>query len=382
MGKITNLNNSKKNFNNKDKTIKKTFLEFSDKNPATFAGINNVYNTAKKHVKNISRDDVVKYLEGERTYTQHKPRRLTRYERLAYIPTGLNSDWQADLADFQKLKTKNKGFAFLLVCIDVLSRKVYAEPIKSKSFIDVKKGFDVIFKKAKTTPLKLTTDRGREFESRQMKEYFENKGILKRVIYSPDIHAGVVERMNRTIKERLYRYFTHYEINIWINVIEKIVSAINNSINRTIGMPPNNVNGKNYKEILENIFIPRQKQQTDKKAENTKYKEGDFVHIDKEKGKFEKGYTKNYTEEIFRIKKVKQTKPIHYKIEDLNGEDILGVFYSENLSKVKLHPNSRISEIIKEKQRKDGKKEYLVHWIGEKKDEWVVANTKKYLIVD
>ena len=56
-----------------------------------------------------------------------------------------------------------------------------------------------------------------------MKKYFEEKFIIKNVMYSPDLHAGVVERANRTIKERLYRYFTQNDTFRWVNIIEKII---------------------------------------------------------------------------------------------------------------------------------------------------------------
>jgi len=78
-----------------------------------------------------------------------------------------------------------------------------------------------------------------------MKEYFKKKDIDKRVVYSPDVHASMAERANRTIKERLYRYFSEQNTLRWNNVIQKIVSGINASINRTTGVTPNSVTFKN-----------------------------------------------------------------------------------------------------------------------------------------
>jgi hypothetical protein len=145
------------------------------------------------------------------------------------------------------------------------------------------------------------------------------------------------------------------------------VDAINNSINRTIGISPNQVTLENSQSLLKKIY----------KAPDTptepKFKEGDIVRINKEKGIFSKGYLPNYTEELFKIFKVKQTDPPHYKLQDLQGEDILGVFYEPELSVTSIEPNSRLSEVIKERKDRKGETEYLVHWIGEPsgKDEWV-----------
>ena len=63
-----------------------------------------------------------------------------------------------------------------------------------------------------------------------------------------------------------------------------------------------------------------------------KFKVGDAVKISREKGVFSKGYHPNYTMETFKIQTVKESDPPHYKIQDLNGEDIMGVFYEPELS--------------------------------------------------
>ena len=71
----------------------------------------------------------------------HKPKRNTRYPTLGYLATAPNSDWQSDLADFQMLKEQNKGFSLFLICSDVLSKKFYAEPLKTISPTYVLEGF-------------------------------------------------------------------------------------------------------------------------------------------------------------------------------------------------------------------------------------------------
>jgi len=356
--------------NEKHTIIKKVYTDLSY--ASAYTGVNTVLKEARKFDKTIMRKDVVDCLEGERTYTLHKPHRITRYKRLAYIPTGLNSDWQADLADMQKLKNKNDGYAYILVCVELLSRKMYVAPVKSKAASDMISAFEKVFEKAGIQPSRLTTDRGYEFiRSVEIKKYWEEKGITKKEIYSPDIHAGVVERANRTIKERLWKYFYQYETTKWIDVIDKIVEGINNSVNRTIGMSPNSVGYDNERNVFERVYKPklidhkREKDDADKKNDSL-FKLGDYVMIDKEKGKFEKGYTPNYTAEIFKITHVKNTNPIHYRIADLNGEETLGVFYPENLARVILEPNQRVGEVVEEQGKK-----VKVRWVGEDREEWI-----------
>jgi hypothetical protein len=354
-----------------NKAIRKAYFEF-DSSASAFSGLDTVYQQAKKYDNNVTRNAVKSYLEGEETYTLHRPQRH-HYDRLRTVPTGLNSDWQCDLADFQKVSAQNNGFRYLLVCIDVLSRKIHVAPTKSKNSGDMKEAFEKIFSHVK--PTKLYSDQGLEFQAAPMLDYFMRYGIQKRVMYSPHIHAGVVERSIRTIKGRLYRYFTQKKTTKWIDVIDKIVDGINNSVNRTIGVSPNSVTLQNSIELFKKVY----KQPEDKKEPN--FKEGDIVRIDKEKGIFGKYYLPNFTEELFRISAVKKTQPPHYKIVDLEGEEIRGVFYEPELSKTTLEPNQRIGEIIKERKTRKGA-QYLIHWIGENNNnQWIQEGSEEIALI-
>src|SRR5882724_1295186 len=360
------------NPNIKDKAIRRAYFDL--KSPATYSNIKNVYNEAVQENARVIPEDVEKYLQSEPTYSLHKTARHV-FKRLKTVPTGLNTDWQCDLADVQQIAYHNKRYKYILVCIDVLSRKIYVAPTKSKTSKDMIPAFDIIFSKAGLVPTKLYSDSGFEFQARPMLEYFENLGIQKRVMYSPHLHAGVVERSIRTIKGRLYRYFTQNNTKNWIDVIDKIVETINNSINRTIGVTPNSVNNRNSMQLLNKVY----KQQENFKS--PRFKIGDYIRIDKDKGVFGKYYLNNFTEELFRIAAVKHTNPPHYKIEDLEGQDIKGVFYEPEISKTTLAPNQRIAEILSERKTRTNTS-YYVHWIGEpeKNNEWV-QKTDNILIV-
>jgi hypothetical protein len=226
----------------------------------------------------------------------------------------------------------------------------------------------MVFSKAKILPVKIYSDSGLEFQANRMKEYFEEKEIVKQVMYSPHIHAGVVERVNRTIKERLYRYFTQNKTLRWVDVIDKIVTNINNSVHRTIGMKPSSVNYGNARALWEKLYKGRELAETNK----SKLKVGDIIRITKEKGKFAKGYYPNFTEELFKISKVNPTNPISYRIEDFEGNIIKGVFYKPELVKTLEQRTHKVAEIIKTRIR-GGVKEHFVRWIGYSKkfNSWI-----------
>jgi hypothetical protein len=134
----------------------------------------------------------------------------------------------------------------------------------------------------------------------------------------------------RIIKSKLYRYFTSRNTKKWIDVIDEIVSSINNSYNVVIGMRPSEVTEENSSLVWNNIYARHISTQID----NPKYKKGDFVRLTTEKSVFSKRYKAIWTDEIFLVDEIKLGKPTLYKLKDLNGEELSGTFYDFELNKV------------------------------------------------
>ena len=96
-----------------------------------------------------------------------------------------------------------------------------------------------------------------------------------------------------------------------------------NNIHKTIKMKHINVKHNTYIDSIEAV--------NDK---DPKFQAGDHVRISKYKNIFAKDYTPNWSEEIFVIKKIKNTVPWIYVVSDLNGERIIGTFYEKELQKI------------------------------------------------
>ena len=111
---------------------------------------------------------------------------------------------------------------------------------------------------------------------------------------------------------------------------------------------------------------------------------GDYVRISRSKGTFEKGFEKNYSEEIFKVCRVSQRQHIYlYEIQDLNGENIDGFFYTEELTgvgskRLTAEQEFKIERVIQSKG-KGKKKQLLVKWAGypEKFNSWIKATDLK-----
>ena len=134
----------------------------------------------------------------------------------------------------------------------------------------------------------------------------------------------VAERFIRTLKNKIYKYMTSVSIYIYVYIdrLDDIVKEYNNTYHKSIKMKP--------VDVKYNTYIAFKKEVNDK---NPKFKVGDHVRISKYKNIFGKGYMPNWSEEIFVIKKIKNTVPWTYVINDLNGEEIIGTFYEKELQK-------------------------------------------------
>ena len=188
---------------------------YSLDSPACFSGVERVLREARRQNPNITRNHVKEFLDRQRTYTLYRPVHR-RFRRLKTVSSGLNSDRQADLAMMNRLQEDNDGYIYFLTRIDVLSRKMYAEPLRNKTPGEVIRGFRAIFERAGTQPLKLCTDDGREFNSAESQRFYDAQDIKKLTAVTHEtLHATMAERANRTIKERLYKYFSENNTVRW-----------------------------------------------------------------------------------------------------------------------------------------------------------------------
>ncbi|KAL3085282.1 hypothetical protein niasHS_010351 [Heterodera schachtii] len=297
------------------------FLYKDLSSPVAFTSVEPLLREARKTQPKINRADVQNYLATQRTYTLHRQAKR-RYRRLPTLAPGLHTEWQADLAIFDRLAKQNRGYKYLLVCIDTLSRQVFVEPVKTKTSNNMIIAFGRIFKRSKYIPWKVLTDQGKEFTARAVQHFFRAKDVEHFcMLTSPQFHAGMAERTNRSIKERLYRYFTERNTYTWIDVVQDIVRAINHSTNSSIGMRPADVNFKNAEALRQKLHNA---------AENVvrrqpRYRVGDRVRIEKYKHVFQKGYLPRFTNELFTVAEVHTDRsPVVYRLRDDHNEIISG----------------------------------------------------------
>ena len=246
----------------------------------------------------------------------------------------------------QLLSKYNKGIRFLLCVIDILSKYAWVVPLKDKKGISIVKAFQSILKQSNRKPNKIWVDKGSEFYNAYFKNWLRDNDTVMYSTHNEE-KSVVAERYIRTIKSKIYKYMTSISKNVYIDKLDDIVNECNNIYHTTIKMKPIGVK--------DNTYI-----NTSKKINNKdpKFKVDDRVRISKYKNIFAKVYMPNWSEEVFIIKKVKNTIPWSHVIDDLNDEEIIGTFYEKELQKTN-QEEFRIEKVIKRK----GNKAY-VKWKG------------------
>jgi hypothetical protein len=266
--------------------------------------------------------------------------------------------YAGDLIEMKKNPKLNKNFTYILVVINCFSKMLYTRPLKSKTGTEVAHALDNIFTTARP-PKNFQTDDGTEFFNTHCEKIYRKHGINHYSTYSV-IKSGIVERVNRTLKQLLYRQFAQQGSYKFLDILPTVTAQYNHTVHRTTKFKPIDVNEENEYAVLKNILRNTAPKINFNRLMIDKFKKGDYVRVSKYKNLFEKSYEQNWTNEVFKIRDVvKFSHPTTYLLEAMNGELIEGAFYAEELSKV---ANPDVHLIEKIVQRKGNR--VRVKWLG------------------
>ena len=218
----------------------------------------------------------------------HKPIIRKFKRRKAYSSVRYNI-WGVDLADMQSLSKYSKGIKYLLCAIDLISKYAWVVPLKDKRGIIIENTFQKILNSSNRKPNKMWVDQGGEFHNKLLKRSLKINNVEMYSAYNEE-KSVVGERFVRTLKNHMTAVSKH----VYFDVLDNIVNKYNNTVHRTIKMKPIDITSDSYAEYNE-----------DSNEKDPKFKVGDHVRISKYKNIFAKGYTQNWSEEVFVVSKIK-----------------------------------------------------------------------------
>ena len=312
------------------------------------------------------RGRIKNFLSSEPAYTRHRPVRR-RFRRRRVVVSGINAMWDIDLLFMLKERDENDGYLYIVVCVDVLSKKLRVDKLKSKSTREVTDSLRKILNEASRTkdvPSTLRSDMGSEFRSALFSKMVADFGINHFFTFNTSIKANLAERVIQTLKVRLSRYFTKERSRRWVDILQDVVKSYNSTFHRSIGMSPNDVTrGEREEEVWRRLY---QSVPSGKGDGPFLYDVGDTVRISHLTKAFTRAYDARWTNEVFKVvSRVKIEGFNTYSIEDLNSDPVRGTFYQKELQKVSIDLQGvfHIESVLRSRRRR-GAKEFLVRWEG------------------
>ena len=304
-------------------------LYYDVNSPANFASAQTLYYHARQRDPSIKFKTVTNFLEAQHVYAIHK-QTVKKFPRNKVTAIGLDSHWQADLCDMRSLKKSNK-IGYILTVVDVLSKYGFAEPVARKSSKLVAEAFAKIVKRSGRRPWYLMTDKGTEFRGEFQRYVTKDLGITLYTANSPVIKAPNVERFNRILKTRMWKYFTQQQTRRYTNVLQQLINACNERYSNPIKMRPSEVTLENEWEVWQRLYGNDKMKVTPK----FKYKLGDRVRIAIPPKGFHKGYYARFSDTVHVITERLPRRPPVYRVREENKQEPLKrIFYHEELVKI------------------------------------------------
>lgn len=274
-----------KKYKNKvrDKKVDNPLQTLYEKHPSF--SFNNFYNQVKMHLPHITYQDTLKFYGRLESSQQHKLRgersKISQEGGIKFIPiVAKPHTYQLDLMDMQTFAggpENNDGANYILVCVNILTRKLYAYTLKSKKKDEVFLKYKEFLRDSRFDANNITTDNGDEFNA--VKSYNDSTN-RKHFLAEPydHTHMGKVERMNRTLKGTINKILEKTpDQHRWIEAFHEAVKLYNNDmLNRSIlNKAPNDLDeGDKMKIVL--------KEEKEAKAgikKSNEFKAGDTVRV-------------------------------------------------------------------------------------------------------
>jgi transposase InsO family protein len=327
----------------------------------------------------ISPARATRILQETEGYTLHREYKQPRVYNPIYV-RGRRKQVQADLIDVSKVAPQNDDVRFLLVLIDIFTKRVWVYPLKRKDAGRMKTAVLGWLNSLDVVPEKVVTDRGTEFTNAEVRGELASH----RVAWEPangTLKACIAERVNKTLQILIYKYMSENETHRYLEVLDDLVDTYNRRPHRTLeGMSPEEADDPRNEARVLAIFNARYEKLARRRRE-PKYKVGDMVRVKTDPKKISssaRAYAEQFHGEYFNIIRINRTLPVpmYYLRSADTGELIEGGFYANELQQLRGEVY-KIESVLDRRRAADGTEELFVKWkyFGENWNEWIPADS-------
>jgi transposase InsO family protein len=349
-------------------------------NSGSYGSVRTLFNAARQTNPAISQEDVRRFLRSQFAYTLHRQARK-KWVRNPIVVEHVNELFQCDLVEVSVFARDNDGHRFILTVIDALSKFAFAIPIKNKTGPVVKEALETIFKDR--IPASIQSDQGPEFTNKVVQDLLKELGIQFYIARNPQIKCAIVERFNRTLRNKVHKYLTAKGTKRFIDALPRIIRTYNNSVHSSIKMKPIDVNEQNAADAFQNLHGYTSKRlllKAKRKKQRLKLQVGDTVRRQRKTTRktnlFDKSYWPGWEDTVETVENINKSLPrLQVRVDGDKRR-----YYDHEVQKVASEPLSRIEKIIKSRTV-EGNKEFFVKFVGYPADhnDWIAEEDMVYL---
>ena len=340
--------------------------------PSGLGGVKLLLEAARGRDRTITRTDVKFFLRSSDVYTMHVTPRVN-FQRLPILAPKPGTFLSLDIADLSSLSKHNRGYRYILVCVDIFSRVLQVRKMKRKTGEETRKALESILDDPLTGNVRrIHADRGSEFYNSKVLALLKQHKIKLYSTFSQEIKASHAERAIQTLKRLVYKFLTLKSTFSYVNALQPLVDKYNHTPHAGLksGATPLQVHALTSLEDIRGQFNRMYRdggyKRVNKKPRSHCYEVGQTVRVTLDsRGKaFYKAYKARFDEEYYTVHQVLELGCVPvYILKDLNGEILDGIFYSQELIAVEQPREYYPLRVLKSKG-KGALKKYFVSWKG------------------
>ena len=325
------------------------------KTPGAFRGPKALYDEAQAQGHSqVKLKDCVTYLRSQPTYTLYKPRRV-RFRHNPIVALFCGEIVQIDIMDLGAFTTYNNGYRYALLSYDTYSKYLVGYPIKTKKPEPILAGLKDLYQGLPFSISTIYWDKEGSFQGRIVQGWLKKQGINNYTTKSA-IKAPGVERVIRTVRTALQRYFTFSSSFRWLEQIQVFIDNYNNRPHSTTKQKP--------LDVATDPMLTVPHKHTDSSSTANLPPIGSFVRLNRDRGLFDKEASGTWTKEVFRVERYNLGQHIPLiTLSDLAGEPIYGSFYPEEYQVIDWHGKKVVSQVLRYRRTK-GRREQQVTYDG------------------